>query len=398
MLVKNASHPAGLSIELVEMPPLDEVERHWRDLQERSDISFFTSWTWIGAWLRNLPPEVQPRLLLARLNGRWMGAGILVLSTVIKARCVPMRVWHLHETGRPDLDKITIEYNGLVIDDTVKHFLEPMMIRHLIDQGGGWDEIQFNALRRPVLPPRRRRHCQAKIKRVRQPAYQISLVDVRQAGQHTALLKQKPRYHIKRSLQSYQKEWGAVTIEAAQSLSEALTWMEALKKLHSACWSGRRVEGAFNTPFFNQFHDDVIREGFERGEVQILAIKAGQQDIAYLYNFVWKGHVYNYQSGVNYDAAGGKNSPGLVSHTLAIDLNTALGHHTYDLMAGDHHYKRALSLQTIQLDWFSLRSPTLCTKAEDGVRLAAHIGWRLSAQTHRLPEWLAASAPLILPL
>ena len=36
-----------------------------------------------------------------------------------------MRVWRLNETGRPELDKLTIEYNGLVIDDTVKRGSNP---------------------------------------------------------------------------------------------------------------------------------------------------------------------------------------------------------------------------------------------------------------------------------
>lgn len=399
MLTKKLPQRTGLSIDLLPITHLGEIERKWRDLEARSEISFFTSWTWIGAWLRNLPKAVQPRLLLARINERWMGAGIVVPTVVIKARCVPMRAWFLHETGHPELDKITIEYNGLVIDDTLRHMLEPMMLRHLMDQGGNWDEIQFNALRSPPLPPPRRRRCQTKIKHARHPAYQVSLVDVRDTSQHTALIKQKPRYHIKRSLQSYEKQWGAaVTIQAASTLLEARTWLDELKRLHQASWSERQIEGAFSTPFFNQFHDDLIQAGFPRGEIQILAIRSGQQAIAYLYNFVWNGHVYNYQAGINYALAGGKNSPGLVAHSLAIDHNAALGHHTYDLMAGDHPYKRALTLQTVLLDWFSVRRPGLSTKAEDGVRSAARLGLTLSPHAHRLPEWIAASAPFVLPL
>lgn len=398
MLTRKSPQRTGLSIELLPISNVDEIERQWRDLEARSEISFFTSWTWIGAWLRSLPKTIQPWMLLARVHDRWMGVGIVVPTVVIKARCVPMRAWLLHETGHPELDKITIEYNGLVIDDTLRHILEPMMLRHLMDHGGGWDEIQFNALRSPPLPPPRRRHCQTKIKHARQAAYQISLVDVRDADRHVALIKQKPRYHIKRSLQAYEKDWGPVTIEAAPTLNVALDWMEALKTLHRASWAERQIEGAFSTPFFNLFHDNLIRAAFPRGEIQILAIRSGPHVIAYLYNFVWNGHVYNYQAGIDYALAGGKNSPGLVAHSLAIDFNAALGHHTYDLMAGDHPYKRALTLQTVQLDWFSVRRPGISTKAEDGVRSAARLGWTLSAHTHRLPEWIAASAPFVLPL
>ena len=353
----------------------------WRELESRSEISFFTSWSWIGAWLRCLPSDVAPMFLRARLNGRLIGAGIVVGSVMWKARCIPMRVWRLNETGRPELDKLTIEYNGLVIDDTVKHLVEPLMVQYLLDQGSEWDELQFNALRRPVISPKQRARSlfhalRTRLKRVRQPAYQVCLVDVREAGEHVRLIKQKPRYHIRRSYNAYQQS-GPVTIEAAQSMEQALAWLERLKHYHRAYWAARRQEGAFQSDFFNDFHDQLIRANFDRGEIQILAVKAGDREIAYLYNFVWNGHVYNYQSGVNYAEMGGKLSPGMVAHTLAIDFNAAAGHHTYDLMAGDHHYKRALTLQTVQLDWWAARRPTLPVKAEDSVRRAARLATRI---------------------
>lgn len=371
----------GICIDLIDLPPLGELESMWRELENRSEISFFTSWSWIGSWLGCLPSDVHPMLLRARLNGRLIGAGIVVGSVMWKARCIPMRVWRLNETGRPELDKLTIEYNGLVIDDTVKHLVEPLMVQYLLDQGSEWDELQFNALRRPVTPPRLGlrsvfRSLRTRLKRVRHPAYQVCLVDVREAGEHVRLIKQKPRYHIRRSFNAYQ-QWGAVTIEAASTLDQALAWLERLKHFHRAYWATRSQEGAFLTDFFNDFHDRLIRANFERDEIQILRIQAGDREIAYLYNFVWNGHVYNYQSGVNYAEMGGKLSPGMLAHTLAIDLNAAAGHHTYDLMAGDHHYKRALTLQTVQLDWWAARRPTLPVKAEDSVRRAARLATRI---------------------
>lgn len=388
----------GFQIELVDLPELAQLETKWRELEARSDISFFTSWSWIGAWLRTLPSDVHPMLVRAKLNGRLMGMGILVSSIIWKAKCIPVRVWRLHETGQHDLDKITIEYNGLVIDDTVKHLVEPLMIQYLLEQGSTWDELQFNALRRPVTPPRlalraRYRGHRVKLKRTRNPAYQVCLSDVRDAGQHIKLIKQKPRYHIRRSLAAYQ-QIGPVTIEKAQTLEQAQSFLERLKHFHRIHWDHKQLEGAFVHPFFNQFHDRLIASCFDRGEIQLLAVKAGELEIAYLYNFVWHGHVYNYQSGVNYDEMGGKHSPGMAAHALAIDLNAQAGHHTYDLMAGEHHYKRALTLQTVQLDWWTARRATLPIKAEDSVRKAAKLALRLSLHTHSVPEWVAASAPL----
>ncbi|MGE5451788.1 MAG: GNAT family N-acetyltransferase [Acidobacteriota bacterium] len=389
-----------LTVDLVDLPPLAELEAAWRDLEARSEASFFTSWSWIGTWLRNLPADVQPLLLRARIDDRLMGAGILIPSVVWKARCIPIRTWRLHETGQRELDEITIEYNGLVIDASIGHLVEPMMMQYLIDHGSQWDELQFNALRRPPLPPKSHRRAgidwnQTRLKRVRRAAYQINLGDVRQAGQHVQLIKQKTRYHIRRSLSAFEA-FGPVVTEVAQTVEQALGFLARLKHYHQAYWDGKNVQGAFSHPHFNAFHEQLIRSCFDRGEIQLVAVKAGEQEIAYLYNFVWQGHVYNYQSGVNYADMGGKNSPGLASHTLTIDLNAGLGHHTYDLMVGDHHYKRALTLQTVQLDWWSARSPTLPNRVEDSLRKAAGLALQMSAHTHRLPDWLAASAPVAL--
>lgn len=391
----------GLIVDLVDLPELAELEHEWRDLEARSDISFFTSWSWIGAWLRRLPNDIHPLLLRARIGGRLMAAGILVPSLTWKARCIPIRIWRLHETGRRELDNITIEYNGLLIDESIQHVVEPLLMQYLVDHGGHWDELQFNALRRPAKPPHHlRRPCgpvkgRTKFKHTRKAAYQVCLSEVREAGQHIQLIKQKPRYHIRRSVAAY-AALGPVTIEAAQSIEQALVFLERLKHFHHTYWSGKQVQGAFAHPFFNAFHDLLIRTSFERGEIQLLAIKAGEHEIAYLYNFVWNGHVYNYQSGVNYADMGGKHSPGMVAHTLAIDFNAQLGHHTYDLMAGDHHYKRALTLQTVQLDWWTARRPTLPNTAEDGLRKAATLALRMSPHTYQIPDWLAASAPVAL--
>lgn len=381
----------GMEIELIELPPFAKLETQWRDLEARSDISFFTSWSWIGAWLQSLPHDVHPMLLRAHIGGRVMGLGVLVANVMRKAKCVPVKVWRLNETGRLALDKITIEYNGLVIDDTVKHVLEPLMVQYLVDQGGGWDEIQFNALRRPLPTPNRLPKSKIGIGRTRiqcnrQPAYQVCLTDIRDAGTHLKLVKQKTRYHIRRSLKAYEK-LGPLTIDAAQTLDQALAFLERLKLFHRAHWDNKPGQGAFVHSFFNTFHDRLIRSAFERGEIQILQVKAGSVEVAYLYNFVWNGHVYNYQSGVNYAELGGKLSPGMTGHSLAIDFNASLGHHTYDLMAGEHQYKRALTLQTVQLDWWSARRPTLSIHTEDGIRKAAKLAQRVSNLTQDTTPW-----------
>lgn len=388
----------GFTIELVELPAREQLQHDWRELEQRSQGSFFTSWTWIGAWLESLPHDIQPVLLRASRQGRVMGMGILVSAMQRKAKLIPIKTWYLHETGRPALDNITIEYNGLLVDDLVRDELEPLMLQYLLGETTQWDELQLNALSRPV-PESTNNHIRlsnghgARFKQDTKVAYQVPLASVRAAGQYVDLIKPKPRYHIKRSLQAFETA-GPVTLTEARTKEEARAFMERLKALHRAYWEHKGQGGAFGDAFFNQFHDRLIDAGFDRGEIQILAIKAGEHEIGYLYNFVWQGHVYNYQSGIDYEAMGGKHSPGMVCHALAITHNTKQGHHTYDLMAGDHQYKRALTLETVPLAWHTARRVNFCTSLEDGLKAVAKRSANVAqvgTMGPHVPDWFFAT-------
>ena len=58
----------------------------------------------------------------------------------------------------------------------------------------------------------------------------------------------------------------------------------------------------------------LLEAAFARGETQLLAIDAGPRRIGYIYNFLYRGRVYNYQSGFDYQVCDKHNRPGLVAH------------------------------------------------------------------------------------
>ncbi len=45
-----------------------EIERIWRDLQEKCKHEYFLSWGWISTWLASLPREVDVRLVVGYLQ------------------------------------------------------------------------------------------------------------------------------------------------------------------------------------------------------------------------------------------------------------------------------------------------------------------------------------------
>lgn len=111
----------------------------------------------------------------------------------------------------------------------------------------------------------------------------------------------------------------------------------------------------------------MIADRFQTGEIQVLRVNAGRHAIGYLYNFSYRGRIYNYQSGFDYDLVpAGK--PGLLCHALAIDLNRERGASTYDFLAGDNQLKRSLSNRTEQLLWLVVRRDVPQLRLEDGLR------------------------------
>ena len=101
--------------------------------------------------------------------------------------------------------------------------------------------------------------------------------------------------------------------------------------------------------------------------LQLIKIYCGDSVIGYLYNFLWRGTVYCYQSGFRYSTAEAKLKPGLVCHSLAIDYNRENGRSVYNFLAGDSRYKRSMSTDTHKLTWLILQRRRLRFRFENAM-------------------------------
>ncbi len=98
------------------LPPLDQLESMWRDLEARAEPSFFLSWYWIGTWLAE--SGAHPRLLVVRRNDVIVGLALIGQDC---PRFGPLRLprIHLNQAGKAELDCVCIEYNDLLVDRTI---------------------------------------------------------------------------------------------------------------------------------------------------------------------------------------------------------------------------------------------------------------------------------------
>ncbi len=404
---ENALTPAGavgsVSTQISSDFSTAVLEAEWRELLSRADHSFFLSWTWIGTWLSSLPAADRPRLMRSRCDGRTVGLALLSSRQVTRHGFIRSHGVHLNSTGHSDLDDITIEYNALLIDKAVHDSVQSAMLQHLMTEVSAWDECHLPGMTHvahqlKVAPGTRLRQrtsttFQVDLERLGSESQATSnaleeapaVGDSKEASQgankgnhkdnnkdiegYLELLGQKPRYHVRRSLRQYAL-LGPLKLEAAQTQAQAHAFMAELQTLHSAYWASKGRSGAFLNSYVVSFHSQLIDAAFARDEVQLLRLSAGDKVISCMYNFVYQGKVYHYQSGINYTLFDGQDSPGLVSHAMAVSFNAAAGHRVYDFMAGDQQYKRSLCTDTGELHWLVLQRDRLKFNVEDLLRRA----------------------------
>jgi len=357
---------AGLVVSLEPLPPLPELARWWRDLEERANGSFFTSWSWIGIWLGNLPAHVKPQLLKAEEGGRVVGLGVLVRSVRQRFGLPFCESWHLHSTGDKAQDVVMIEHNDLLIDSDTANRVRPAMLAHWAERANRVSELNLPGLAGLGWYP----HVTRDMGREdhQRVSYGVDLSAVRDKGNdYVSLLSSHARRFIRKSLKEYQK-LGDVQVEIAQTVEEGLHFLARLSELHQSRWIALGEPGAFNGDFFQRFHNQLVTDNLPRGEIQLLRVHAGGRDIGYLYSFVRGARLYVYQSGFDYAVLEKHGRPGLVTHALAVEFNARLGFDMYDLMVGESRYKTTMSTVQESMTWTVLRKPALRFQLETWIR------------------------------
>ncbi len=366
---------ADLRMTLVSVSHPNEIEDLWLDLERRSDCSFFQSWGWIGCWLRHLPDGLDPRLLTMSADGELVGLGILIPRQQTRHVFVRSRSLYLNETGDPQLDAVGLEYNGFLADRRLADTVVCRCLEWLAEAKEDWDELNLGGLDPASTGTYGRIAGEIGLMtraRDRKRYDYVDLEAVRQGeGDYLGLLSRNTRYQIRRSLRRYEDD-GPLSVRAAGDADEARDILAELRQLHQAYWKGRRHAGSFATPFFDDFHRDLVANRFGAGEIQLLRITAGPKLIGCLYNFVKDGRVCAYQSGFNYDPDS-RLKPGLVSHYLAIEHNLAAGMRIYDFMAGEGQHKRSLGTRHGEMTWLVLQRPNTKFRLENALRSLKHL-------------------------
>ncbi|MBV8759640.1 MAG: GNAT family N-acetyltransferase [Deltaproteobacteria bacterium] len=323
----------------------------WRDLEARSPSSYFLSPAWVETWLASLPEDAMPHLAVTRDRSAacWLGRREVRRHGVLGSRAI-----FLNTTGFDRYDEVCIEHNKILGNGAALVAALPK----------DWDELFLPAVDDAAVPDLGAlRGYRVHIDRESvAPFVDLDAVRASEAG-YLSLLGSNTRNQVRRA----RRIIGDLEIELARDEASALDIYGELLRLHARTWSERGQHGAFADPWFERFHRRLITSRIATGEIQLMRVRAGAMTIGCLYNFVYRGRVLFYQSGLaHFDDAHVK--PGYLCHAAAVEYNANAGHRVYDLLGGTTRYKQSLATGAQRLLWLRVQRPRLRFAVEEQLR------------------------------
>lgn len=348
----------------------EQIAPLWRELEARSDATFFLTWHWMGAWIATL--DAPPPLLIGEESGAPVLLGFVVPFRRREAGLIRANGLRLHSIGNWEKDCIAIEYNGFLVDRESAGRVEQAAISWLLSQPNGAgsrpNELHITAM---LDQDRETWTPSGTLIQIpnRKPSWRVDLAAIRASGRdYLDTLSANTRQQIRRSMRLYDAA-GGFTATWAPDVSTGLSFLDGLKDLHQRQWTARGEPGGFASYFFEQFQRRLIADCLPEGSVEIVRIDRGAEPIGYLYNLIWRGHVFAFVSGLLYEPDN-RLKPGLVCHTLCIEHHLRAGNHTYDFMAGYFRYKESLGQRGPEFIYLLIQKDTLAARFEHHLRYA----------------------------
>ena len=350
--------PRELSVEVHEGQAWPQVAEIWAGLAAASPYTTFSiSPEWTESWLEVFGPSLRVEILVFRHSGVPVGACLLVRRNIplgpFRVRCV-----YVNAAGEDDADSPVIEFNNLLCLRDWEQAVADALISQINRKP--WDEIRLNGFcQGPPLDAIYKACSGLFPERIVRATFLVNLRKLRESGTaYESVLGAKHRKRLSQNLRAY----GETTVEVPQDSQAALKALRDLADLHTRSWQSRDQAGAFISAPFRAFHEGLIRRGIGAGQIQLARVQSALGPVGILYNMIYRGRVYFYQSGFFF--ANKKVSPGLVC--LARTIRYCLERpqlEEFHLMAGGDHYKEPLSTERQELEWAVLLKPTLKNRA-----------------------------------
>lgn len=344
------------------LTPLQEQpawSQAWSANHEASKATFFTSLAWMQSWVSTLPADSVPWLFECGTRQDTRALGILVRTVDWLGGFVPIRRWWLHATGRPSLDDITIEFNGLV-STADRGSGEGCLFQALDACGQSWDQLMVPHAADPERWMLAARERGFRVERSSHSCHYVDFAELRAASMaYENALGKKTRYLLRRARKEVEECFGPVIVDVAGQGAETEAYFDAMLALHNRYWNSRGMHGAFAEPSILNFHRALFRNEAGSKACRIYRVRAGEKIVGYIYLFIWNQVAYFYQSGFDYDGIGRSRSPGYLAITEVLKTLESSAIARFEFLAGENLYKSRLSTGASALCSLEIQRPTL---------------------------------------
>ena len=277
---------------------------------------------WLAEWWRHYGRDAELAVIVAREDGRMVGA----LPLVVRRR-VGLRVASFMGEGLAVLPDLLVAENA---DRTVAAQLSWLA-------EGVCDVADFHGLPAgsriaAALGPRL-----DVTERIEAPVLDISAGW--DAVYRAKTTSKKRNLHRRRRRQL--GELGELTVTVARDLDELEPALEEAFLLHAKRWEGRPDGSGFGTPVGMRFHRAVLRRLADLDVARITTLRVDGRAIAFHYWFALEGRMYVHR--LAFDPALARFSPGLVNTLDAIESAAEEGMTRVEFLGGGERYKVELA-------------------------------------------------------
>jgi CelD/BcsL family acetyltransferase involved in cellulose biosynthesis len=378
----------------------------WRALLDRSGApSPSKTPTWLLAWWRQFGGVEGRKLCVVALHDAMTSELVALIPlcrrTVMVRRVVPIRRLELLATGEDQVDEILSDYTGPIVASGYEAEAAETTGRLLVDgRLGGFDHLLMPRMsgEDPFPGALAAALGRAGLQVSLEPDGVCPYVPLPSSfDAYRQRLDGDRRYVVTRSLRELEKWAGPAgfTRVVARTPAQLAEGRAILHSLHGERWTANGYEGVFASERFARFHDDVMPAllAGEDGGLELQWLVVAGRPVVVLYNIVYRGRVYFYQSGRKLDVPKGLKL-GLAAHALALRAAIEEGRSEYDFLAGASQYKRQLALAEHPLVMLSAAAPSVRARTAVAAAAALNLGLhRARIELTGQRDRLAAVAP-----
>ena len=327
----------------VALPELERLRAEWDALlSSASNASIFATWEWVEACWRYPAPSRQPFVLVAR-NEQGRLVGVLPLARTSRLGFIQvLEVLGCTHHGYPMGD-----YGGLVAERGGHAAVWYAMLKFM--KSKWWMLIDMSNCM--AGPPEAEEQTARNYKA---PADSLGVwLQVQSAEPcrvvplpctfdvYLAELSSNGRQNIRRKLRKLANDGHTIERVDAKDLAARTEALQALFELHQERWEDKEAGGGFPEGRIRDLHHHLAANLAERGYLDLRIVRSAEGNVvAVIYNYRYGDTVYYYHMGSSQSEPWTAYSLGtcLIADSIEGAIND--GYKTFDLLRGDHDYKR----------------------------------------------------------